>query len=111
MTEIVILSGVSGSGKSTVAIELALVAELSGKKSQICSADQYFETVNGYKFDRTKLGDAHSFCFGSFLAAIQRGVEMIIVDNTNTSATELNPYMLGASAYGIKAKIITLICD
>jgi hypothetical protein len=34
-----------------------------------------------------------------------------MVDNTNITATEIAPYMLGAAAFGATAEIVTLWCD
>ena len=68
MTEIVIYSGISGSGKSTAAEALADEYLAKGKKVRICSADHYFlDDDDNYHFDRDALGMAHAVCFGSFL--------------------------------------------
>ena len=124
MRKLVVLSGLSGSGKSQYAGKLLM--EYAGStgltseqmmrlpkgdmraSSAYCSADMFFMENGTYKFDPSKLSDAHGACFKEFIRAIQIGCEMVIVDNTNTSEVEIAPYMLGAQAYGYEAEIVTI---
>ena len=85
--KVYILRGVSGSGKSTEAMRLA-----SNNKDIICSADDYFMKNGEYKFDPSKLGEAHGECLAKFRALVKAGAETIIVDNTNTQWWEIRPY-------------------
>ena len=108
MQEVIILSGISGSGKSTFAKEHA--------RSVIVSADHYFIRNGIYKFDPSKLGEAHGTCFKNYIRLLQTGEltsnpRKIIVDNTCTTESEIAPYMIGAQAFGADARIITLHCD
>lgn len=112
MGHVIVMSGISGSGKSTYAKALA---EKEG--GYIMSADQYFKDARGeYRFDPKKLGNAHADCFWRFLEYTRKALEqrwqaLVIVDNTNTTAEEISPYMLGAAAYGYTAEVITLMCN
>jgi hypothetical protein len=112
MSKVIILSGLSGSGKSTYANKLQL--QYKGTYS-IVSADHYFTEPGGhYHFDAGKLGEAHAICFRNYLYDLQHGQTIgivgVIVDNTNLSETEISPYMLGAAAFGYDAEIVTLLC-
>ena len=99
--KVIILSGLSGSGKSTYASALGGV---------VCSADDFFVNDDGsYVFNPTKLQDAHAYCFRSFLEALQGTNETVVVDNTNTRVEEISPYVLASHAFGIEPKIITVI--
>ncbi len=102
MKKVVIMSGVSGSGKTTYAQKL--------KNNCIVSADHFFLQDDGsYKFEPAKLGEAHAFCFRSFIEFIRGWSESsIVVDNTNTTTEEISPYMLGAVAFGYEAEIHTI---
>ena len=112
MTRVIILSGISGSGKSTLAKKLADEETASGGTAKICCADDYFmDSAGHYNFEPNKLGDAHAQCYSQFLQALDEGVKLVIVPNTSTRTDEISPYFLGAAAYGIKAKLITLDCD
>lgn len=114
MRTVKILSGVSGSGKSTLLLEtileymkgLGMTATVS-----VCSADTFFEKDGVYNFDPSKLSDAHGKCFRDYITALTSNVELIVVDNTNTTTAEVSPYILGAQAYGYEAEIITVMCE
>lgn len=102
--KVMILRGLPGSGKST------FTRQYEG--AVICSADHYFETLDGYKFNPSELPNAHAACFRKFLGALQNGHDdVIIVDNTNTTAWEISPYVAAAQAYGIEAEVVHIECD
>lgn len=85
MKQLIIMRGLPGSGKSTLAKTFGGV---------ICSADQYFTDFFGrYKFDASKLTEAHEACFRKAEKAMSKGVKKLIVDNTNTRKWEFEPYL------------------
>lgn len=102
MKRVVIFRGLPGSGKSTLAKRLG---------GFIVSADNYFVRNGVYKFDPTKLGDAHVECMRSFLYAVGMDMQLVVVDNTNTRLMELNPYRMVALAHGYDVEIHRVICD
>lgn len=110
---VIVLRGVSGAGKSTAARELVRRAD-EYMSVRVVSADHYFEKSGTYKFDPTKLGEAHAECFNSFIECLRpvgntEPTDLVIVDNTNTSATEIAPYMLGAAAFGYAAQVVQVL--
>lgn len=117
MAKVVILQGVSGSGKTRHARALS-AAEPS---SVIVSADDYFAGPEGYRFRPDKLGEAHGTCFQAYLRALSDGVALVVVDNTNTRAMEISPYVLGAQAANVERQrkgqglyevvIVRVACD
>ena len=101
MKKIVIMRGVSGSGKSTKAKEIIKETIKDGCFTSItCSADQFFiDPKSGrYEFDARKLGIAHTFCRAKVEAAVELGANLIVVDNTNTQKWEFEPYINIAEA-------------
>lgn len=113
MKKVVVLSGVSGSGKSTYALKLLWNALEPGTYCKVVSADDYFTVYGEYCFDPMKLGDAHNQCFRDFMFAIineKSEYDLVIVDNTNTTITEIAPYMLAGSAYGWETELHVLQC-
>lgn len=106
--KIVIMSGCAGSGKSSYAKELYSWHLLP---CVIVSADNYFIQDGEYKFDSTKLGEAHKDCMKKFLAACNKEIDLIIVDNTNCSSTELAGYYAVGEALGYEVEIITFRCE
>ena len=112
MGKVVILSGVSGSGKSTTARKLWNELE-PGTYCRVVSADDFFMVEGVYKFDPTKLSEAHGKCFRDFIAELQPNAvgkynhDLVVVDNTNTTSEEIAPYILGAQAFGWEVEILT----
>lgn len=97
MSKVVILSGIPGSGKSTIA------REMTKDGGVICSADQHFTDEKGdYKFVPFELQIAHAKCMKKFIEAIQAGEKIVVVDNTNTSIEQVSPYYLVAKAFGLR---------
>jgi predicted kinase len=97
-----ILSGLSGSGKSTY------INLLCGG-AVVCSADTFFMVDGQYRFDVSKLSQAHGACFKGAIDALQRGEDHVVIDNTCTSSEEIAPYVLLAQAFGYEAEIVTLV--
>jgi hypothetical protein len=65
-----------------------------------------------YEFDFNKLSDAHAQCFNNFILLLGFTVSAprnyIFVDNTNLSAVECAPYVLGAQSQGAFPIIVNL---
>lgn len=103
---VVILSGVSGSGKSTRVREL-----LEGARGDSCvvSADAFFVGADGvYRYDAAKQGEAHRVCEDAFLEALRSGVELVIVDNTATRFFEVARYAVAARLLGYAVEVVTI---
>jgi len=101
--KVIILRGVSGSGKSTYAAK-------HYPDAFVVSADHYFMVDGVYTFRAADLGKAHADCLGRFVMAIQNldsGTD-IVVDNTNTTAVEIAPYAALAMAFGCELEVVTL---
>ncbi len=115
MYKMSILRGVPGSGKSTWAEN----AQLSQPDEVvIVSADSFFVGSDGvYRFDYTKLGKAHERCFRSAACYVVRPWQMpdnslhLIIDNTNTTAIEMAPYVALANAFSMDLEILFFDVD
>ena len=94
MKSVIIIRGVSGSGKSTF-------AHLLTEEDTICCADDFFVNPFGeYIFDPKKLKAAHEYCKGKFLGLCMANAEKIVVANTNTSEWEFEEYEATAKKFG-----------
>ena len=105
--KVIILRAGSGAGKSTW-------IKTYNPGAVIFSADQFFMVDGEYKFDVTKLPEAHATCLRSFIAFCQNppeGVNTVIVDNTNTTVAELAPYAQVALVYGHELQLYTFVYD
>lgn len=97
---VIIFRGVPGSGKSTIASFYLMANEVNPGTSEICSADDYFMQDGEYKWDPTKLPQAHKWCQEKFARALEKQVPIIIVDNTNIKLRDMNYYIEKAKEYG-----------
>lgn len=118
---VIAMRGVSGSGKSSLARRLAERERDAGRTARIVSADDFFMEMECrfdasgepygepvYKFDPTKIGEAHASCMGHFLDALFEGVDVVIVDNTHTRLWELENYRLAAKLAVYEFEVIEL---
>lgn len=115
--KMVILRGVSGSGKTHYALQYAEKNGMDRRNMRDwhVSADSYFvepePTEDGhyewtYRFDPSKLGEAHCDCFRRAIYLVRRGTPCVVVDNTNTTAAEIAPYYLLGESYGYDVEIV-----
>lgn len=111
---VIIMRGLPGSGKSQFA--KAIAGWQLSSQSVVCSADHYFEkevyglpsegTRIDYQFNPAKLPEAHSACLTNFICALNRGVPVVILDNTNTHKWEYLNYEGIALLKGYDVKIV-----
>lgn len=113
MKQVILMRAIPGSGKSTLTKQLAQTAILDGKTVAVCSADSYFYNLGDgeYKFDPSKLRQAHGQCFESFKKAISNDVNLIIVDNTNLQIKHMVPYKEYAESHGYSVKVNQVHAD
>ena len=105
ISNVLILRGISGSGKSTYANSL-------NENGMIVSADDYFINEKGvYEFDSLKLKKAHDSCLRGFVFCLENVEENIIVDNTNLSLWEMESYIRLAKLYWAVIQILTIPCS
>ena len=104
-----IVRGLPGSGKSTFALNLV------GSDFLVCEADKYFMVEGEYKFDGSKLKDAHESCRNLVETYMKDSLindqfyREIAVSNTFTQAWEMQPYLDLAKQYGYM--VFTIIVE
>ena len=84
-----ILRGLPGSGKSTMALKIG---------GLVFSTDDFFIKDGKYKCDPSLYPEAHGWNIKRTKEALENKNSKVIVDNTNTCAWEIRPYV----EYGIK---------
>ena len=97
MKKIIMIVGIPGSGKTTKAKQ---IMKLLGDTAVHYEADQYFTDAEGnYKFDPSKLAEAHDYCQSKTIDSMKKGIKNIIVSNTFIKAWEREPYFRFARTY------------
>lgn len=93
------MRGLPYTGKSYRANQLIEEAVEEGIHGKIFSTDEYWykiicpEKPEEYTFKRNFLADAHRWNQQRTFRAIEMGEPLLIVDNTNTTADEVAPYV------------------
>lgn len=99
--KLILMRGVSGSGKSTLAKKLAT----DNENSVIYSTDDFFMIEGIYAFDPLSLGKNHKMNQDRARCAMQENTPCVIIDNTNTQAWEMRPYVEAALELGYEIEI------
>lgn len=86
MSSLILIRGLPGSGKSTIA--QALIQRPMWLHYE---ADMLFFEDGEYKFDQSKLKDAHTWCQHATESALLNGYN-VVVSNTFTQLWEMQPY-------------------
>jgi tRNA uridine 5-carbamoylmethylation protein Kti12 len=93
MAKLIIFRGLPGSGKTTLAKSAYRALNALGLRVEHLEADMFFEDKNGeYKYDHTKIKDAHEWCQEQTKKFLLNGVD-VIVSNTFTRKWEIDPYL------------------
>ena len=98
MKELFLLRGLPGSGKSTLAKSLDGIH---------IEADQFFMIDGEYRFDVSKLKEAHNNCLSRvksymYIYSSKENSERIVVSNTFTQEWEMKPYFELAEKNGYR---------
>jgi predicted kinase len=100
MKELFLLRGLPGSGKSTLAKSLS--------ESHI-EADMFFMKDGEYKFDGSKIKDAHNWCQDVVEHWMDENKPKIVVSNTFTQEWEMDNYYKLAERFGYR--VFSLIVE
>jgi predicted kinase len=109
------MRGPSGSGKSHFAEKFLKDFGIPEWQipSYICSADHFFwdQEADEYRFDISKLSEAHSVCLRKYLGMLHQQKEVIVVDNTNIRWWEFQTYVWALSLLPDKYKLAVVECQ
>jgi predicted kinase len=105
MNTLLLIGGLPGTGKTTLANTLASSPH---EQIPVISADDFFVKDGEYVFDHTQLPAAHAQCQERTRVAMGQGFHLIVVNNTFTSAWEIEPYRVLAEEMDYRLQFVTL---
>jgi len=97
--KMILVRGLPGSGKSTVAHYLV------GFDFFHYETDQFWIIDGEYKFDMSRIKEAHQWCQDEVRKCLTNGFSPI-VSNTFTTQKEMMPYFQMAKEFGIRPQVI-----
>lgn len=107
---LIIIRGVQGSGKSTLANSICRAHDMMAEEGEPFSdhfeADMFFNGPEGYKWDGSKIGEAHRWCQHQVYLCMQKERPLIIVSNTFVKKEEMKPYLEMAQQHGYETQEI-----
>jgi len=103
MKDLFLVRGLPGSGKSTLAKIIA-----NGTQSSHYEADMYFMQNGVYKFDPSRIKNAHAWCQDMVYMDMFKGAPRIVVSNTFTQEWEMQTYFDLAKEHGYQVFCIVV---
>jgi predicted kinase len=105
---LIILRGISGSGKSTIANKLKGATGVVHSTDDVIESqtnyDEFFNTMNRTK-DFGPLGAMHRQNLNNDMMSMDKGISPVIIDNTNLTPKEFKPYVLYGLSKGYKIQM------
>ena len=102
MKTVLINRAVPGSGKTTFAKNIFAAVSSAGLTIAVHSTDEYFMRGGRYVFDISMLGEYHRRNLAAFKESLAKGIDLVVVDNTNLHPWETEPYTIAARTAGYR---------
>jgi len=105
---IVIIRGLSGSGKRTVADFMCDGDTDECRRVAISANDYFYNEEDEFEFDSSKLKDAHHWCLREVEVCALQGYDLIVVHNSFTRRWEVEPYFRIAEKNGYRISVLSM---
>lgn len=108
---LVLMQGISGSGKTTEAQKLVRHCKQEGIPCVYASADVLRTSHGKYTFNAEENAKLHRKVQGLAASAMRHGVPFVIVDNTNIKRRDVQPYLDLADKYDYAVSVRRIDTD
>lgn len=106
-----LMQGVPGSGKSTLAETMRRSYAEKEVAVVVFSTDDWRFKDGKYEYDPETNKAFHQACQKAVIGAMQGGIEAIIVDNTNITQWQADPYLAMARIFDYEVMIVRVEVD
>ena len=106
---VLINRAVPGSGKTTFSKRIYEAVESAGLSIAVHSTDEFFMVGSRYEFELEKLGEYHKKNLANFVESLKKGIDLVVVDNTNLKPWESEPYTNAARAAGYRIVLFNFL--
>lgn len=106
---VLINRAVPGSGKTTFSRRIYEAVRGAGLSIAVHSTDEFFMVGDRYEFRLEKLGEYHKRNLANFINSLKKGVDLVVVDNTNLKPWECEPYTLAAREVGYRIVLFNFL--
>lgn len=122
--ELIVMQGIPGSGKSTVARKLLgdflcthwEIVNHPGYTGDILSTDDYWTTDHQMPgqpvqvHNPAKIGEAHLWNQRRAVKEFQKGTNLVIIDNTNIKKEQAQPYVNLGNMFNYRIQVVSVSC-
>lgn len=106
---VLINRAVPGSGKSSFSKRIDEAVRGAGLSIAVHSTDEFFMVGNRYVFDLTKLEEYHQRNYAAYVESLTKGIDLVVVDNTNLQPWECAPYTVAARKAGYRIVLFNFL--
>ena len=109
----IIMRGMPGSGKSHLAQMVVSLMTENDLSQHILSTDDYFIMLGRgiYAYDYNLLPQAHNWNQKRTSESLKRGINPIVIDNTNTQSWEMQPYVMMAVDHDYVVEVLEPVTE
>lgn len=116
--QVVVMQGLPGAGKSTIARKLKHEFISENQECHIFSSDSFHMENGVYTYKQERAAKAHGRCLHMYARFLMANIpdtldphRLLIIDNTNTTVAEIAPYIALAHAFDWRAHVLRVSCD
>lgn len=106
--KLILIRGVSGSGKSTKAQKIILASKAQGFSTSCNEADHFRYKWGTYIYRVNENASCHKKCLSKTAQAMQNNTNVVVVANTFIKKAQLKPYLCLANKHGYSVEIIVM---